>query len=659
AGLAGMDMGIVNAGAMGVYDDIPDELLTAVEDVLFNRTPDATEVLTGLAERYASSESSRPKADTAWREGSVSARLEHALVHGIDDHIEADTEEARLESDRALEVIEGPLMAGMNRVGDLFGSGKMFLPQVVKSARVMKRAVRYLEPFLEAEGQGAGNVAGTVLLATVKGDVHDIGKNIVGVVLQCNNYQVVDLGVMVPADKILDRARAEDVDIIGLSGLITPSLDQMVHVAKEMERLDFRLPLLIGGATTSRVHTAARIEEHYSGPTIHVLDASRAVGVVAKLLDERERGGFIAGVREQYEEIRTRRGMARERARRISIAAARENRLRLQWNEYKVTRPTFIGTRSYPGPGVSVAHGRPGLASQGTGRGYDLTELIRRIDWTPFFQAWELKGRYPDILSDPTVGPQARELHADAKALLDRIVREELLEARGVIGLFPAASEINEILIFDSESRESPIASFPCLRQQFEKPKSRPNLSLADFVAPRASGTPDYVGAFVVTAGIGLDALCETFEDEGDDYRSIMAKALADRMAEAFAERMHERVRKEFWGYAPREGLTNEQLISEEYHGIRPAPGYPACPDHRHKSTLFDLLGAREALGVELTETWAMTPTATVAGLYIGHPSSFYFGVGRIGEDQLAGYAAALGITPEEARVGLGGALGA
>ena len=656
AGMAGMDMGIVNAGAMAIYDDIPSDLLIAVEDVLFNRTPTATETLTGLAERYAGSEASRSGPDQEWRSGTVAARLEHALVHGVEDFIEEDTEEARAASERALDVIEGPLMAGMNRVGDLFGSGKMFLPQVVKSARVMKRAVRHLEPYLEAEGQGEGNAAGTVLLATVKGDVHDIGKNIVGVVLQCNNYRVVDLGVMVPAETILAEAKSQDVDLIGLSGLITPSLDQMVHVAREMERLQFQLPLLIGGATTSRVHTAARIEEHYSGPTVHVLDASRAVGVVAKLLDEEERPGYVAGIREQYEQIRIERGGTRARTNRIPLAQARDNRLKLQWKDYRPTRPTFLGSRVFPGPSASVAHGRPGQPREGSRASYDLGEISRRIDWSPFFQAWELKGKYPDILTDPQVGAQAQELHRDAQVLLDRIVREGLLEARAVIGLYPAASEGDRIVLFEDESRTTHLAALPCLRQQFAKPGDRPNLSLADFVAPHSSGTSDYAGAFVVTAGLGLESLCRTFEEDGDDYRSIMAKALADRLAEALAERMHERVRTEFWGYAPREGLTNDQLIAEDYQGIRPAPGYPACPDHRQKSILFDLLDARRALGVDLTDSWAMTPASTVAGLYIGHPSSFYFGVGRIGQDQLNDYAQAMAISPDEARAGLGGA---
>ena len=650
----GMDMGIVNAGAITVYDDIPEELLEAVEDVIFNRSPSATETLTRLADRYRDSAAQTERTDTAWREGPVAARLEHALVHGIDDFIEADTEEARLAADRALDVIEGPLMAGMSTVGDLFGSGKMFLPQVVKSARVMKRAVGYLVPYLESDTGSEPKRAGTVLLATVKGDVHDIGKNIVGVVLQCNNYEVVDLGVMVPAETVLEEAVEAKADVIGLSGLITPSLDQMVHVASEMERLGFEVPLLIGGATTSPVHTAIKIEERYSGPTVHVLDASRAVEVVSHLLDDKRRGGYVAGVREKYEQIRLRRGMARERSRLRDLTSAREHRLRLAWDGYEPVRPSFIGRRVFPGGPAAVALGHHNPAPQPTRGSYDLSELVRAIDWTPFLRSWDLRGRYPDILSDPTVGEEARELMEDAQRLLNRIVKEGLLTARAVIGLYPAHSVGDDIVVFGDEEREDPIATFPCLRQQFEKTGDRPNLSLADFVAPASSGVRDYVGGFVVTAGEGVGDLCAAFEDAGDDYHSIMAKALADRLAEAFAERMHERVRREFWGYAPREILSNEQLISEEYAGIRPAPGYPACPDHGLKGTLFELLGAEEAVGVSLTESYAMSPAASVAGLFIGHPSSFYFGVGRIGQDQLEDYAARRGISTEEARRWLG-----
>ena len=739
AGRAGMDMGIVNAGAIAVYDEIPPELLRAVEDVLFNRDDGATERLTELAGRYRGSAAAETE-DLAWRDAGVDARLQHALVHGITDYIEEDTEEARVGSERALQVIEGPLMAGMNRVGDLFGAGKMFLPQVVKSARVMKRAVAWLVPFLEREKPADGEEGRRkrVVLATVKGDVHDIGKNIVGVVLQCNNYEVFDLGVMVPAERILEHAQEVDAHLIGLSGLITPSLDQMVHVASEMERTGMDLPLLIGGATTSRVHTAVKIEQRYSGATVHVLDASRCVAVAGRLLDPISRTAYVASVREEYEGIRRRRGMARKRAPLMEMADARTNRLPLDWSRYRPVRPTFTGTRVFPGTlageagssaspdaiarsgdgpqsapgpasdsGARLASGSapglasgsaPGLASSSgarsasgsgarsasgsgatpaTGSGpdapgargrtpiahghapsaspqspitrtYDLDELTRRIDWTPFFRAWDLKGKYPDILTDPEVGSEATSLHEDALALLRRIRREGLLAARGIVGLYPANADGDDIVLYTDESRSERLAVFPCLRQQFRKPGGRPNLSLADFVAPACSGIRDYVGAFVVTAGEGVAELCARFEAAGDDYQSILAKALADRLAEAFAERLHERVRSEFWGYAGGESLTNSQLIAEEYDGIRPAPGYPASPDHSEKRTLFRLLGA-ERIGMSLTESCAMMPAASVSGLYIGHPDSFYFGVGRIGRDQVEDYAARKGMPVEEA----------
>ena len=670
AGRAGMDMGIVNAGAIAVYDEIPPELLRAVEDVLFNRDDGATERLTELAGRYRGSAAAETE-DLAWRDAPVDARLQHALVHGITDHIEEDTEEARTGAERALEVIEGPLMAGMNRVGDLFGSGKMFLPQVVKSARVMKRAVAWLVPFLEREKPADGDARGLkrVVLATVKGDVHDIGKNIVGVVLQCNNYEVFDLGVMVPAETILRRAREVGAHIVGLSGLITPSLDQMVHVASEMERTGMDLPLLIGGATTSRVHTAVKIERCYSGATVHVLDASRCVAVAGRLLDPVSRTAYAASVREEYEGIRRRRGVARRRAPMLKLEEARGNRLKLDWSRHIPVRPTFFGTRVFPARAAAdtsslsggahaaaapsslsggartarapIAHGHgPSASPQAPAvRSYDLDELARRIDWTPFFRVWDLKGAYPDILTDSEVGAEATSLHEDALALLRRIRREGLLAAKGVVGLYPANSVGDDIVLYTDESRTARLAAFPCLRQQFQKPGARPNLSLADFVAPARSGVRDYAGAFVVTAGEGVAELCTEFEAAGDDYQSILAKALADRLAEAFAERLHERVRGEFWGYAAGESLTNTQLIAEEYDGIRPAPGYPASPDHSEKRTLFRLLGA-EAIGASLTESCAMLPAASVSGLYIGHPDSFYFGVGRIGRDQLEDYAA-------------------
>ena len=652
AGLAGMDMGIVNAGSIAVYDDIPADLLEAVEDVLLNRNEEATERLTALAGSYRE-RSAGDAEDTSWRDAPVESRLSHALVHGITDHIEDDTEEARRGAERALEVIEGPLMAGMNAVGDLFGSGKMFLPQVVKSARVMKRAVGYLVPHLEREKENGAEsrAAGRIVLATVKGDVHDIGKNIVGVVLRCNNYEVFDLGVMVPAEVILEKAREAKADIVGLSGLITPSLDQMVHVASEMERLGMEIPLLIGGATTSRVHTAVKIEERYSGTTVHVLDASRCAAVAGRLLDPSSRAAYAAGVREEYAAVRRRRRVSGRRAPLLPLENARANRLPLDWRRYRPVRPTFVGSRVFPAfPRRQAAHGHRSTATPPSRfrRSYDLDELAGRIDWTPFFRTWELRGTYPDILEDPEIGPQATALHEDALALLGRIRREGLLAARAVVGLYPAGSRGDDIVFYRDESRSDPLAVLPCLRQQFAKGGGRPNLCLADFVAPARSGVEDWAGAFVVTAGHGVDELCAGFEAAGDDYQSILAKALADRLAEAFAERMHERVRREFWGYAPGESLTNNQLIAEEYGGIRPAPGYPASPDHSGKRILFELLGA-DRIGVTLTESCAMFPAASVSGIYIGHPESFYFGVGRIGRDQLEDYARRGGATVREA----------
>ena len=651
AGLAGMDMGIVNAGAIAVYDDISDMLLEAVEDVLFNRREDATDRLTALAGSYRE----RGGADTddlSWRDAPVESRLGHALMHGVTDYIEEDTEEARRGAERALHVIEGPLMAGMNTVGDLFGSGKMFLPQVVKSARVMKRAVGYLVPYLEREKPDGGKSrsAGRIVMATVKGDVHDIGKNIVGVVLQCNNYEVFDLGVMVPAEVILERARDVDADIVGLSGLITPSLDQMVHVASEMERTGMDIPLLIGGATTSRVHTAVKIEERYSGTTVHVLDASRCAAVAGKLLDPASRAAYSARIREEYAAVRRRRQGPARRAPLLALEEARARRLSLDWSRYAPVRPTFTGDRVFPDSPprlVARGHGASAAPSARARPSYDLDELTARIDWTPFFRAWELRGTFPDILSDPEIGPQAISLHQDALALLGRIRREGLLAARAVLGLYPANAVGDDIVFYADESRSDPLAVFPCLRQQFAKGSGRPNLCLADFVAPACSGVADYAGAFVVTAGEGVDELCAEFEAAGDDYQSILVKALADRLAEAFAERMHERVRREFWGYAPRESLSNRQLIAEEYGGIRPAPGYPACPDHSAKRILFELLDAGR-IGVTLTESCAMFPAASVSGFFIGHPDSFYFGVGRVARDQLDEYARRGGMSVEE-----------
>ena len=626
---AGMDMGIVNAGALPIYADIPPDLLELVEDVVLNRRPDATDRLLATADTVRG-RAAGPGADLSWREKPVGERLTHALVEGIADYIVEDTEAARLQAARPIEVIEGPLMAGMNVVGDLFGAGKMFLPQVVKSARVMKRAVAHLVPYIEAERDesAVSRSNGKVLLATVKGDVHDIGKNIVGVVLQCNNYEVIDLGVMVPSARILDTARRENVDLIGLSGLITPSLEEMSFVASELEREGMDLPLLIGGATTSRVHTAVKIEPQYHGPTVHVLDASRAVGVTGSLLSTGRRDGFIQQVREEYREIRQQRAGRGPAERQVGVERARANRLVLDW--------------SAPTPPVPCTAGVHVLDE------YPLAELVERIDWTPFFQTWELAGHYPAILDDPTVGPAARSVFDDARALLDRIVRERLLTARGVFGLFPAASVGDDIEVFGGPDRREPISVIHTLRQQMAKPPGRPNLALADYVAPRESGVPDHVGAFAVTTGHGLDALVAEFESGHDDYGAILAKALADRLAEAFAERLHERVRREFWGYARDEALGNADLVREAYQGIRPAPGYPACPDHTEKRALFDLLQVERSTGIALTESYAMTPTAAVSGYYFWHPDARYFGVGRIGRDQVEDYARRKGMPVAE-----------
>ncbi len=627
---AGMDMGIVNAGAVEVYDDIDPELREAVEDVLFNRRPDATERLTALAEAHRGAERRR-EVDMAWRDHPVGSRLEHALVHGVVDFIDEDVEEARRAAERSLDVIEGPLMDGMNTVGELFGSGRMFLPQVVKSARVMKRAVAYLVPYLEAEkAEGEeSRAAGTIVMATVKGDVHDIGKNIVGVVLQCNNYRVVDLGVMVPAERILEVAREEAADVVGLSGLITPSLDQMVHVAAEMRRLDFEVPLLVGGATTSATHTAVKIAPEYPGPVVHVLDASRSVGVVSQLLDPGRRTDFAARVRADYEETRV--SYARRKAGRhlLPIDEARDRRFSQDWSTYAPPAPASPGTEVFTD--------------------YPVDELRAFIDWTPFFQAWDLPGAYPALLEDDAVGEQARALHADALALLERIASERLLEARGVVGLFRANTiGHDDVEVYGDAEHGSLLATFRGLRQQFQKSDGRPNLCLADFVAPRESGVEDFVGAFAVTAGIGLDELCADFESRHDDYQSILAKALADRLAEAFAERLHQRVRTELWGYAPDEALDNRGLIAERYRGIRPAPGYPACPDHSEKSSLFEVLDAPARIGVRLTESCAMLPGASVSGWYFSHPEAHYFGVGRIDRDQVSDYARRKGMSVTE-----------
>jgi len=631
---AGLDMGIVNAGALPVYSDIPSELREAIEDVFFQRHPEATERLTAIAERHRSG-GTRREEDLRWREAPPRERLIHALVHGQDRWVDEDTEAARREVGRALEVIEGPLMDGMNQVGDLFGAGKMFLPQVVKSARVMKKAVAYLLPFMEeeklldgAEGTGGPSLKGRVLLATVKGDVHDIGKNIVGVVLQCNGYEVIDLGVMVSADRILTEAMEREVDVIGLSGLITPSLDEMVHVAREMNRRGFERPLLIGGATTSRAHTAIRIEGEYRGPTVHVLDASRAVGVVSQLLSDRDRPGFVARVREEYAQLRERHRGRGESTPLLSLAEARANPYPIDWTNFTPTRPTTL--ERIPTEEVS------------------LHALRETIDWTPFFQSWELPGKYPEILEDPDRGEAASRLFDDALELLDEIVEGRLLRARGVVRFFPANAQGDDLLLYRDESRGEVLARVLTLRQQFAKTGDRANLALADFVAPVGSGVADWIGGFAVTAGLGLDELVARFERDHDDYRSILAKALADRLAESYAETMHRRVRTELWGYAPSEALSNDDLIAERYRGIRPAPGYPACPDHTEKGTLFQLLDAEASAGIRLTENFAMTPAASVSGWYLAHPASFYFGVGRIGRDQLEDYVARKGWTLAE-----------
>jgi 5-methyltetrahydrofolate--homocysteine methyltransferase len=621
---AGMDMGIVNAGQLLIYTDIPPDLLERVEDVVLNRRPDATDRLLQIADSVKG-RINEQATSLAWRSAPVAERLTHALVEGIADYIVEDTEEARHQAERPIHVIEGPLMDGMNVVGDLFGAGKMFLPQVVKSARVMKRAVAHLVPYIEAEklalgtGDGPSRSNGKILLATVKGDVHDIGKNIVGVVLQCNNYEVIDLGVMVPAARILEVARQEQVDIIGLSGLITPSLEEMAFVAGELEREGFSVPLLIGGATTSRVHTAVKIEPRYHGPTVHVIDASRAVGVAGALRSDTQRPNFVAGVRTEYQEIRVHRAGRKAEERRQPIEAARRNRLAIDWAASQPPEPCFTGNRTL--------------------KEYPLEELVPFIDWTPFFQTWELAGHYPAILDDPTVGASARTLFQDAQALLQRIVRERLLRARGVFGFYPANSVGDDIELYPDEDRTHAAAVIHTIRQQMVKPPGRPNLALADFVAPRSSGVPDYMGAFAVTTGIGLEDLVERFTREHDDYGAILSKALADRLAEAFAELLHLRVRREFWGYAREESLDNQGLIKERYQGIRPAPGYPACPDHTEKRILFDLLAAEQSAGITLTESFAMLPTAAVSGYYFWRPESQYFGVGKIERDQVEDYA--------------------
>jgi len=655
---AGMDMGIVNAGQLEVYDNIPKELLERCEDVLLNRRDDATERLVDFAETVKA-KGKVVVQDNSWREQPVRERLKHALVKGITDYIDVDVEEIRQQVERPLHVIEGPLMDGMNVVGDLFGEGKMFLPQVVKSARVMKKAVAYLTPFIEAEKSGGGSSsAGKILLATVKGDVHDIGKNIVGVVLGCNNYEIIDLGVMVPTQKILDEARKQQVDIIGLSGLITPSLDEMVGVAKEMERQGFTLPLLIGGATTSRMHTAVKIDPHYSGPVVHVLDASRSVPVAGRLVSETEgtRDKIFTDVKAEYTKLREDHARRRQDKATLTIDKARANRTPIDWSTFKPTKPTFLGNRYFDD--------------------YPIGELVDYIDWTPFFQTWQLAGKYPAIFNDAVVGQEAKQLFEDANQLLKEVVDKKLLKAKAVVGFYPANSIDDDILLHEYEEQSLPLSDerhgsqqhieykisrgrlpqteasaatagelvydtkmvLHFLRQQNQKAPGLPNYSLSDFIAPLESGREDYIGGFAVTAGIGIEPLLEAYERDHDDYNSIMLKAIADRLAEAFAERMHERVRTEFWPFASNEQLSNDQLIKEDYQGIRPAPGYPACPDHTEKGLLFDLLDAGKA-GIELTESYAMYPASSVSGFYFSHPESKYFAVGKINKDQVQEYA--------------------
>jgi 5-methyltetrahydrofolate--homocysteine methyltransferase len=614
----GMDMGIVNAGQLAIYEDIEPSLKKGVEDVLLNRAADGTDKLLEIAEQYRGQKGAQQEADLRWREGDVGQKLMHALVNGLADFIEEDTEEARQSVERPLHVIEGPLMDGMNRVGDLFGAGKMFLPQVVKSARVMKRAVAYLEPFMEEEKAASGSKSlskGKVLMATVKGDVHDIGKNIVGVVLQCNNFDVIDMGVMVPANDIIDKAVEENVDIIGLSGLITPSLDEMCHVAAEMERRGLDIPLLIGGATTSKVHTAVKINPNYAkGQTVYVTDASRAVGVASNLLSEEKSANYQTEIRADYEAMAEAHARGRAEDKRTPIGEARAN----AWTpkeEHQPLKPQFTGTKIF--------------------HDYDLAELRAYIDWTPFFQSWDLHGRYPAILIDDVVGEAASSLFKDAQDMLDQMIGEKWLTAKAVIGFWPCARDGDDIVVFDNETRSSERTRFHTLRQQMQKREGRPNMALADFIVEGA----DYIGGFAVTTGHGEDDVAKRFEAAGDDYSSIMSKALADRLAEAFAERMHQRVRTEFWGYASDEALDNDALIGEKYKGIRPAPGYPAQPDHTEKAALFDLLDAQKGAGIALTESFAMWPGAAVSGLYFGHPESAYFGVGKIDRDQVADYA--------------------
>lgn len=631
---AGLTMGIVNAGQLGVYSDIPGDLLERVEDVILNRRSDAAERLVDFAESYKGQKKAQVE-DLAWRDEPLQQRITHALVKGISTYIVEDTEAARLEIDkkggRPIQVIEGPLMDGMNVVGDLFGAGKMFLPQVVKSARVMKQAVAHLLPFIEAEKKLSGDnkPKGKVVIATVKGDVHDIGKNIVTVVLQCNNYEVVNMGVMVPSAQILETAQKEKADMVGLSGLITPSLEEMAHVAKEMQREGFTIPLLIGGATTSRVHTAVKIAPNYDGTVVWVPDASRAVSVCSNLLSEELRAGYVQEIEAEYEKVRAQHKKKKGPSRILPIAEARANAYKTDWSNYDAAEPALIGVRTL--------------------NNYPLEIIADSIDWTPFFQAWELAGRYPAILQDKVVGETATTLFRDAQTMLKKIIEQKWLTANAVIGLFPANAVGDDIEIYADQSRSKVAMTYHCLRQQTVKPTGRPNRCLADFIAPKETGVKDFIGAFAVGAGFGIDERVKAFEDANDDYSAIILKALADRLAEAFAEHMHMRVRREFWGYAKDEDLTNEQMIAEEYRGIRPAPGYPACPDHTEKGPLFKLLNAQDNAGIIVTESFAMVPTAAVSGFYFAHPASTFFAVGKIGKDQVEDYAERKGLTLEQA----------
>ncbi|HVF18420.1 MAG TPA: methionine synthase [Steroidobacteraceae bacterium] len=639
---AGMTMGIVNAGQLAIYEDIGADLRERVEDVILNRRADSTERLLEIAGRYKGEAGTKRAEDLAWRSWPVIKRLEHALVKGIDEFVVEDTEEARLQFEQPLHVIEGPLMDGMNVVGDLFGAGKMFLPQVVKSARVMKRAVAHLIPYIEEQKRLSGNTSksnGKIVMATVKGDVHDIGKNIVGVVLQCNNFEVIDLGVMVPCDRILETARREGADMIGLSGLITPSLDEMVHVAREMQRLGFTQPLLIGGATTSPAHTSVKIDPQYEGPVVYVKDASRSVGVCQQLQTVATRDEFKSKVKEEHATRRTQHQGKKTKSPQLTIAQARSNRFQGGWDTYAPPVPRFVGVRTFDD--------------------YSLEDLTRYIDWMPFFNAWEFAGKFPDILTDPVVGDQVSTLYADARRMLKQIVRERWLTARAVFGLFPANSvDDDDVEIYTDESRTQVRTRLHFLRQQKGKPAGQPHTCLADFIAPKSTGKRDYIGAFAVTGGVGIEPHIERFEKTHDDYSSIMLKALADRFAEALAERMHERVRREFWGYAPEERFLNDQLIKEEYRGIRPAPGYPSCPDHTEKATLWELLEPEKSVGIRLTESYAMYPTAAVSGWYFSHPGSHYFPLGKIDLDQVQNYAARKKMSLQDAQRWLSPSLG-